>query len=95
MAALETRIKYSLRDKGIPCHTVYRMPDPDEQRVLIAFKSNGGQKLTTNRVERILNTLNLGEFKVEGDFQRLSAQFLHLEVKLGVKTESPIMRSAE
>ena len=95
MAALETRIKYSLRDKGIPCHTVYRMPDPDEQRVLIAFKSNGGRRLTTTRVERILNTLNLGEFKVAGDFQRLSASFLHLEVKLGAKTESPIIRTAE
>jgi hypothetical protein len=63
------------------------MPDPDELRVLIAFNSQKNPRLTTRKVKRILNEMGAGDFDVPKDFQRLSSAFLHLEVKMGARTE--------
>ena len=89
MDRLEAKIKHGLEDKGIPCQSVYRIPDPDDPRVLIAFSSNGNHKLTPMKIERVLNSLGVGEFQAPRAFQRLSAAFLHLEVAMGSRTEKP------
>jgi hypothetical protein len=89
MDRLEAKIKHGLEDKGIPCQSVYRIPDPDDPRVLIAFSSNGNHRLTPMKIERVLNSLGVGEFQAPKDFQRLSAAFLHLEVAMGSRTEKP------
>jgi hypothetical protein len=81
--------------RGIKCHTVYKMPDPDEFRVLIAFHSQKNPRLTTRKIERILNEMGISEFSVPKDFQRLSATFLHLEVKMGARTEQKIEVTAQ
>jgi hypothetical protein len=95
MVRLEKTIKMALRSKGIACQSVYRMPDIEERRILLAFKSNGGKRLSTKKVESILNSLGVGKFEVPNKFQRLSAAFLHLEVELGVRTEPSISTSAQ
>jgi hypothetical protein len=66
------------------------MPDPDEFRVLIAFNSQKNPRLTTRKIERVLNEMGPNQFSVPKDFQRLSATFLHLEVKMGARTEEEI-----
>ena len=81
--------------RGIKCHTIYKMPDPDELRILIAFNSQKNPRLTTRRIERVLNEMGSDEFKVPKDFQRLSATFLHLEVTLGARTEQKIEVTAQ
>ncbi len=95
MRAIETKIKAGLQEKGIKCHTVFQMPDLEEPRVVIAFSSKENQRLTPSRVERALNSLGVGEFKAQDKFQRLSAAFLHLEVRLGARTERTIRTGAE
>ncbi len=95
METIEAKIKYGLEDKGIHCQSVYSIPDPDDPRVLLAFSSANSQKLTPNKVQRVLNSLGVGEFSVPPTFQRLSAAFLHLEVRLGARTETPISKIAE
>ncbi len=95
MDAIEAKIKAGLREKGINCHSVFRMPDLDEPRVVISFSSKENQRLTPSRVEKALNDLGVGEFKVKDKFQRLSAAFLHLEVRFGTRTERFIQTSAE
>ncbi|NWF95402.1 MAG: hypothetical protein HXY34_04615 [Candidatus Thorarchaeota archaeon] len=87
MNPIETRIKHGLREMGIACHTVYKMPDVDEQRILISFASGSSSTLTASKVEKALNSLGLGEFKLAEDFRRLSAAFLHLEVTMCGKTQ--------
>ena len=95
MRGIEAKIKQSLMDRGIKCHSVYKMPDPDELRVLIAFNSQKNPRLTTRKIERVLNEMGSNQFSVPKDFQRLSATFLHLEVKMGARTERPIEVTAQ
>jgi len=71
------------------------MPDPEEFRVLIAFDSQKNPSLTTRRIERVLNEMGPSGFSVPKDFQRLSASFLHLEVKMGARTEQTIEVTAQ
>ena len=87
MEAIEAKIKHGLEDKGIKCQSVYRIPDPDDPRLLLSFCSHDSQKITTMRIQRVLNSLGVGEFNVPKEFQRLSAAFLHLEVSMGARTE--------
>ncbi len=94
MLSLETKIKSGLQEKGVRCQSVYRMPDLDQLRVLLSFNSQDSQKLTIQKVKRILNSLGMGEFKVPNEFQRLSASFLHLEVSLGARTERSLSPDA-
>ncbi|MGY5876320.1 MAG: hypothetical protein RTU30_11290 [Candidatus Thorarchaeota archaeon] len=94
MRPIETKIKAGLRDKGIKCQSVFKMYDLDENRVLLSFNSQDSQRLSTRKIERILNSLGMGEFKVPNEFQRLSASFLHLEVTLGARTERHIVPGA-
>jgi hypothetical protein len=94
MARIENTIKMALRNMGIECQSVYQMPDIEDRRILLSFKSNGKKRLTTNKVKRVLNSLGIGQFEVPNKFQRLSAAFLHLEVELGARTEPSITLSA-
>jgi hypothetical protein len=94
LRAIENKVKRGLREKGIPCQSVFRMPDMEDYRVLLSFNSKDSQRLTTMKIRKALNTLGIGEFKVPADFQRLSASFLHLEVVLGARTERPITPTA-
>ena len=71
------------------------MPDPDELRVLIAFNSQKNPRLTTRKIERALNEMGPEQFDVPKDFQRLSATFLHLEVKIGTRKEQEIEAKME
>ncbi len=89
MKPIEERVRSVLRQDGIDCHTVYAMPDPDAKKILLAFGANKNRRLTTSRIERILNSSGLGRFNVPREFQRLSAAFLHLEVTLGADTPVP------
>ncbi|MFW9833826.1 MAG: hypothetical protein ACFFEK_07520 [Candidatus Thorarchaeota archaeon] len=91
MKALEAKIKNALENKGIRCQSVYRMPDPDDTRVLIAFNSKDSGRLSIRKIENALASLNVGEFKVPRNFQRLSSAFLHLEVTLGARTEKQVL----
>jgi hypothetical protein len=95
MDEIESKIKTGLKDLGIPVHSVYKMPDPEQKRILIAFKSEDNFKLTTAKVEAALNSLGVGEFTVPTNFERLSASFLHLEVALGARTETSVSQDAE
>ena len=70
------------------------MPTYDETRILIAFNSKDNKRLSIKRVEDALTTLNVGDFKVSQDFQRLSSSFLHLEVTFGARTEREISTTA-
>ena len=90
MEAIETKIKHGLEDQGLKCQSVYRIPDPDDPRVLLSFSSKDTRRITTAKVQRALNSLGVGEFIVPKEFQRLSAAFLHLEVSLGARTEEQI-----
>ncbi|MFW9805189.1 MAG: hypothetical protein ACFFFK_00505 [Candidatus Thorarchaeota archaeon] len=94
MKALEAKIKHALENKGIKCQSVYRMPDPDDTRVLIAFNSKDSKALSIRKIENALADLNVGEFKVPREFQRLSSAFLHLEISLGAKTEKPVFSAS-
>ncbi|PNX51261.1 MAG: hypothetical protein BV458_11785 [Thermoplasmata archaeon M9B2D] len=89
MKDLEAKIKQVLSNSGIKCSSVYRMPDPDETRILLAFNSKDNRRLTTTKIDRALNTTGIGAFKVPKDFQRLSSAFLHLEIIFGARTEHP------
>ncbi|MGD2072127.1 MAG: hypothetical protein PVG65_01390 [Candidatus Thorarchaeota archaeon] len=95
MLKLEQAIKVALQNKGIECQSVYRMPDIHNHRILLAIKSNGGKRVTTKKVKNILNSLGYGQFEVPSKFQRLSAAFLHLEVKFGARTNPSISPSAQ
>ena len=95
MGAIETRIKDILATKGIECQSVYKIPDPETKRVLLAFNSQKNPRLTIKKIERILNETGTTEFKAAKDFQRLSATFLHLEVTFGARTEPLITHSAQ
>ncbi len=87
---IENKIKQGLRERGIPCHTVYRVPAIDQHHLLLSFSSTSeGDRLTPARVEKALNTLGIGVFRVSEEFHRLSAAFLHLEVFAGKKAETP------
>lgn len=92
---IEAMIKESLRARGIKCHSVYRMPDPDELRVLLAFDSQKNPRLTTRKIKSVLNEMGTTEFDVPNDFQRLSAAFLHLEIKMGTRTDAKVAVTAQ
>jgi hypothetical protein len=94
MKALEAKIKHALENNGIKCQSVYKMPDPEDIRVLIAFNSKDNKRLTTRKVENALAAVNLGQFKVPVEFQRLSSAFLHLEITLGARTEKPVLSAS-
>jgi hypothetical protein len=91
MKAIEAKIKHALENKGIKCQSVYRMPDPEDTRVLIAFNSKDNRRLSIRKIENALAVLNVGDFKIPRDFQRLSSAFLHLEVSIGARTEKPVL----
>jgi hypothetical protein len=94
MKAIEAKIKHALSNKGIKCQSVYKMPDLDDTRVLLAFNSKDNRRLTIRKIKNALTDLNGGDFKVPGEFQRLSSAFLHLEVTFGSRTEKPITSGA-
>ncbi len=87
MKRIEAMIRENLNARGINCQSVYMMPDPDETRVLIAFNSQKNPRLTTGKIKRVLDEMGAGEFDVPKEFQRLSSAFLHLEVRMGARTE--------
>ncbi len=95
MSAIESKIKDILQTRGIKCHSVYKIPDPESMRVLVAFNSQKNPRLTTRKIERILNETGTTQFKVPKDFLRLSATFLHLEITLGARTETQVFPSAQ
>ncbi|MFW9931230.1 MAG: hypothetical protein ACFFDR_01055 [Candidatus Thorarchaeota archaeon] len=95
MKQIEAMIRENLNARGIKCQSVYRMPDPDELRVLIAFDSQKNPRLTTKKIRSVLNEMGTGEFDVPNEFQRLSAAFLHLEVRMGTRTEQRISATAQ
>ena len=90
MKHIEAKIKHALENKGIKCQSVFSMRDPDDTRVLLAFNSQDNRKLSVRKIENALASLDVGEFKVPREFQRLSSAFLHLEITLGARTETPI-----
>ena len=95
MNHIEAMIKENLKARGIKCHSVYRMPDPDELRVLLAFESQKNPRLTTGKIKRVLNEMGTGDFDVPNEFLRLSAAFLHLEVKMGIRNDSKVAITAQ
>jgi hypothetical protein len=90
MNHIEAKIKHALENKGIKCQSIFTMRDPDDTRVLLAFNSQDNRKLSVRKIENVLASLDVGEFKVPREFQRLSSAFLHLEITLGARTETPI-----
>ncbi|TFG31319.1 hypothetical protein EU527_12810 [Candidatus Thorarchaeota archaeon] len=90
MNNLEAKIKYGLADKGIKCQSIYTVPTSEDTRVVIAFNSKDNRRLSVKRVESVLSSLNVGDFKILSDFQRLSSAFLHLEVTFGAGTKQSI-----
>ena len=90
MKAIEAKIKHALENKGIKCQSVYRMPDFEDTRVLIAFNSKDNRRLSIRKIENALASVNDGELKIPREFQRLSSAFLHLEITLGARTEKPV-----
>ncbi len=90
MKQIETKIMHALENKGIKCQSVFSMLDPEDTRLLLAFNSKDNRRLSIRKIENALATLNVGDFKVPREFQRLSSAFLHLEVILGARTETPI-----
>jgi len=94
MKQIEAKIKHALENKGIKCQSVFALSDPEDTRVLLAFNSKDNRRLSTRKIENALTSLNVGDFKVPREFQRLSSAFLHLEVILGVRTETPITTGA-
>lgn len=94
MKQIEAMIRENLNARGIKCQSVYQMPDPDEIRVVISFNSQKNPRLTTKKIERVLNEMGTGKFEVPNEFQRLSAAFLHLEVRMGTRTEQKVAATA-
>jgi len=94
MKQIEAKIKHALENKGIKCQSVFALSDPDDTRVLLAFNSKDNRKLSIRKIENALVSLNVGDFKIPREFQRLSSAFLHLEVTLGTRTETPITSGA-
>jgi hypothetical protein len=94
MQPIENKIKTGLKEKGVKCQSVYKLPDLEQLRVLLAFNSQENQNLSVQKIRRVLNSLGMGEFKVPKEFQRLSASFLHLEVSLGARTEQSVSPDA-
>lgn len=94
MKQIEAKIKHALENKGIKCQSVFALSDPDDTRVLLAFNSKDNRKLSIRKIENALVSLNVGDFKIPREFQRLSSAFLHLEVTLGARTETPITPGA-
>ncbi len=91
MKAIEAKIKHALENKGIKCQSVYRMPDLEDTRLVIAFNSKDNRRLSVRKIENALASLNVGEFKMPREFQRLSSAFLHLEITLGARTEKSVL----
>ena len=91
MKAIEAKIKHALENKGIKCQSVYRMPDLEDTRLVIAFNSKDNRRLSIRKIENALASLNVGEFKMPREFQRLSSAFLHLEITLGARTEESVL----
>ena len=91
MKAIEAKIKHALENKGIKCQSVYRMPDLEDTRLVIAFNSKDNRRLSIRKIENALASLNVGEFKIPREFQRLSSAFLHLEITLGARTKKPVL----
>ncbi len=94
MKQIEAKIKNALENKGIKCQSVFALSDPDDTRVLLAFNSKDNRRLSIRKIENALVSLNVGDFKIPREFQRLSSAFLHLEVTLGTRTETPITSGA-
>ena len=94
MKQIEAKIKHALENKGIKCQSVFALSDPDDTRVLLAFNSKDNRRLSIRKIENALVSLNVGDFKIPREFQRLSSAFLHLEVILGTKTEKPVTLGA-
>ncbi len=94
MKQIEAKIKNALENKGIKCQSVFALSDPDDTRVLLAFNSKDNRRLSIRKIENALTSLNVGDFKIPREFQRLSSAFLHLEVTLGARTETPITPGA-
>ena len=94
MKCIEAKIKHALENKGIKCQSVFALSDPDDTRVLLAFNSKDNRKLSIRKIENALVSLNVGNFKIPREFLRLSSAFLHLEVTLGARTETPITPGA-
>ncbi len=90
MRQLESQIKTELKRRGIACHTVFSLPDPDDPKLVIAFSATESQRLTPSRVERVLNSLGIADFKAQERFHRLSSAFLHLEVRLGARSKAEV-----
>ena len=90
MKHIEAKIKHALENKGIKCQSIFAMKDPDDTRVLLAFNSQDNRKLSVRKIENALASMDVGEFQVPREFQRLSSAFLHLEVVLGARTEKQI-----
>lgn len=95
MSAIESKIKDILQTKGIKCHSVYKIPDPESMRVLLAFNSQKNPRLTTRKIKRILNETGTIKFKVPTEFLRLSASFLHLEITFGARMETEVTPNAQ
>jgi hypothetical protein len=95
MTSVENRVKSGLRANGIACQTVYRLPDEEDPRLVIAFPAGESARLTPSKVEHTLNALGIGNFQVQNEFTRLSAAFLHLEVLLGSRTEAKATTNAQ
>jgi len=94
MKQIEAKIKHALENQGIKCQSVFEMHDPEDTRVLLAFNSKDNRRLSIKKIENALASLNVGDFKVPREFQRLSSAFLHLEVTIGARTETPIKAGA-
>ena len=94
MKNIEAKIKHALENKGIKCQSIFSMKSPDDLRVLLAFNSQNNRKLSVRKIENALASLDVGEVKVPREFQRLSSAFLHLEITLGVRTETPMTPGA-
>jgi hypothetical protein len=94
MKQIEAKIKNALENKGIKCQSVFALSDLDDTRVLLAFNSKDNRRLSIRKIENALTSLNVGDFKIPREFQRLSSAFLHLEVTLGARTETPITPGA-
>jgi len=90
MKHIEAKIQHALENKGIKCQSIFAMKNPDDTRVLLAFRSQDNRKLSTRKIQNALASIDEGEFTVPREFQRLSSAFLHLEVTLGARTETPI-----
>ena len=94
MKHIEAKIKHALENKGIKCQSIFMIRDPDDTRLLLSFNSQDNRKLSVRKIENALAALAVGEFKIPREFQRLSSAFLHLEISLGARTETPITPGA-